>query len=114
MNMAATKHSASKIEVASSRYGRLNGRATYSRVAKLTLPSRDGTDPTVVGQTYTAFFGPVFGSDHPVELFEIIGHFPADDAAERLAELEQINLSFEFNGIVVGQADEPDAAAKGA
>ena len=114
MNMAALKHQVSTIEVAYSKFGKLNGRMAYSRVAKLTLPASDGAEPTVVGQTYTAFFGPVVGTDHPIELFEITGHFPHDDAAEPMAALEQIVVSFEFNAVVVGAADEPDAAAKGA
>ena len=114
MNMAAHKHQAQTIAVAYSKYGKLNGRMAYSRVAKLTLPSRDGGEPTEIGQTYTAFLGPVVGDDHPVELFEITGHFPPDAAAEPMADLEKIVLSFEFNAVVVGAADAPDAAAKGA
>lgn len=106
MNLATLQRRYERVAVGASNFGTIDGRKVYTRLAKLTQ-----TDPTTggeltVGQSYTAFFGPVIGDDLPIELFEIVGHFPFGDLA-RLEDLEQFNLSFQFN---VGLVDAVRAA----
>ena len=89
--LAATDPNA---EVGVSKRGELNGRPAYVRIAELTVG--EGDDATRKGQFYTAFSGPGFGEDRPVELFEIIGHFDVANA-HRLNEISEIVASFRFD-----------------
>lgn len=81
-------------KVGVSRKGLLHGRPSYLRVAEITVG--DGDDARRKGQLYTAFFGPRFGEDRPVELFEIIGHFEVEHE-HRLQEIRDIIASFRFD-----------------
>lgn len=80
-------------KVGVSKKGLLRGRPAYVRIAELTVG--DGEQARRKGQYYTAFFGPRFGPDRPVELFEIVGHFDVEQA-HRVQEIADVAASFEF------------------
>lgn len=90
-----------------SRFGRLRDRVAYMRVSELTHP-----DHGPYGQVYSAFYGPFFGGDRPLELFELTGWCPVDDD-EHLREITRTIESFRFLLASVERADD-DVAAKGA
>lgn len=80
-------------------YGRHHGLQSYLRVCEFALPvdaeSDTPGDTRRRGQSFLALNGPSFGPEQPIELFEIVGHFPAGDTA-RLSEIESIIASFHF------------------
>jgi hypothetical protein len=88
-----------------SRFGRLRDRVAYMRIAEFEHP-----DLGPYGQVYSAFFGPRFGGDRPLELFEITGSFPAT-ATERMKEIIAITESFQF---MFAPADEVAPIEQGA
>ncbi|MCB0998917.1 MAG: hypothetical protein KDB40_06420 [Acidimicrobiales bacterium] len=90
MSLAVTTKQFPDVKVGLSTYGRLGGRLGYVRVAEFTKP-----DGVVTAQVYGTFFGPRFGADRPVELFEIIGHCAVANR-HRIAELQGIVNSFRF------------------
>ena len=90
MSQAVTRKIDPEVKVGVSRYGRLHGRLSYLRISEFTPPDRPLT-----GQVYTAFFGPSFGMDRPIELFEIIGHFDATNG-DRMRQISDIIASFHF------------------
>ena len=94
MSQAVLAATDPKAKVGVSKRGELNGRDAYVRIAELTVG--EGDEAVTKGQFYTAFFGPRFGEDRPVELFEIVGHFEAENA-HRLNEISGIVGSFRFD-----------------
>ncbi len=112
MSHAVTRKIDPNVQVAVSKYGRRHGWMAYLRLSEFTVT--DGESKTLKGQVYSASFGPSFGPDRPIELFEIIGHFDAANG-HRAAEIELIVSSFRFD--VALRADvEPSGLdeAKGA
>ena len=108
MNLAATQRRFDEVAVGTSTFGTINGRKVYTRVAKLTQPDPTGDGELAIGQVYTAFFGPIVNEDAPIELIEITGHFPVGDS-ERVDDLEQFTLSFQFNvGVAEAVRDSGD------
>ncbi|HAP76378.1 MAG TPA: hypothetical protein DCR14_09880 [Acidimicrobiaceae bacterium] len=90
INSLALKKRFPEAIISLSRYGRLRDRVAYMRVAEFDHPELGP-----YGQIYSAFFGPRFGSDRPVEFFELTGAFPAADN-ERMKEIIAIVESFQF------------------
>lgn len=108
MNLALMQRRYEKVSVGASSFGTIDGRKVYTRVAKLTQTDPTSGEELSIGQSYTAFFGPIIGDDLPIELFEIVGQFPFGDLA-RVEDLEQFTLSFQFN---VGLVDAVRAAGE--
>lgn len=91
MSHAVTRRIDPDVKVAMSRYGKLHGRLSHLRISEF---RPEGSHLT--GQVYTAFFGPSFGLERPIELFEIIGHVDAEreDRLDRIKEISDIIASF--------------------
>lgn len=113
MSHAVTRKIDPDVQVALSKYGRRHGWMAYLRLSEFSVS--DGDAKKLKGQVYSAAFGPSFGLDRPIELFEIIGHFDAANG-HRAAEIETIVSSFRFNVALRADAGGPDglAEAKGA
>jgi hypothetical protein len=113
MSHAVTRKIDPNVQVAVSKYGRRNGWMAYLRLSEFTVT--DGESKTLKGQVYSASFGPSFGPDRPIELFEIIGHFDATNS-HRATEIESIVSSFRFDVALRADADGPTdlTQAKGA
>ena len=104
MSHAVTRKIDPEVKVGLSRYGRLHGRMSYLRISEFTPQGSHLT-----GQVYTAFFGPSFGMERPIELFEIIGHFDAVNG-NRMKEISDIIASFRFI-VATAAATGPDSDA---
>ena len=100
------------MKIGFSRAGLVNGKMSYAHVAEYTLPATDAAPATKKGQYYIAFFGPRLGVGQPIELFEMVGSFDADNV-DHLAEIQDVVASFQFNLQPIAVADDPDTA-KGA
>ncbi len=113
MSHAVTRTMDPNVQVAMSKYGRRHGWMSYLRLSEFSVG--EGDDRKLKGQVYSAAFGPSFGPDRPIELFEIIGHFDAANG-HRAAEIEAIVFSFRFDVAMRSDTGGPDglAEAKGA
>ena len=109
MSHAVTRRLDPDVKVVRSKYVRRHGWMTYLRLSELTV--RSGDTETLKGQVYSASFGPSFGPDRPIEVFEMIGHFDAANG-HRGSELDQIISSFRFNVALRADATGPDTAAE--
>lgn len=90
INTLALRKQFPDTRVLMSRFGRLRDRVAYLRVSEFTHPEHGR-----YGQVYSAFHGPIFGPDVPLELFELTGWCPAGDD-EHLREITRIVESFRF------------------
>ncbi len=112
MSHAVTRRIDPDVKVGVSRHGALHGRPTFLRISEFDVSEQGGDAVRRVGQVYAAFFGPRFTADSPVELFEIIGHFPAGDEAA-VAAISGVVESFRFN-IRLHRVDNVNTESKGA
>lgn len=101
MTQNLLRHIDDTMEVKLSSFGRLHGRMSYLRIADFT--PEGGSRKR---QAYTAFFGPSFGLDRPIELFELVGHFDVD-GPDRLEELSNIVESFQLGAESFGGESVP-------